>query len=113
MLIGREIHLDPKKEEKILNKIYSIGLTKIAIDKEPLISIPEFKSILSEQQIPRECWFRLAKDFHHKGYVKLRATRCLFVLLSLQSLVGVYNYKSSLRHIFRKQTSLLGRQHQR
>lgn len=97
-----EVLLSSEKEQKILNKIYSIGLTKIAIGKSPFISIPEFKSIISEQQICRKMWFKLAKDFEEKGYVFRRARRCLFVRLSIASLVGVYNYKDNLRRFSRK-----------
>jgi hypothetical protein len=94
-----EYQITPEQEEKILGKLYSIALTKIAIGDKAFIRVPDFKHILFTYKVSSHYWFDIAKVWEERNLIKLHGTRCLSVRLSYSSLAGLYknNY-----HIMKK-----------
>lgn len=91
----RKVELEPEKEKKILMKLYSLALTKMAMGESGLIGIPQFKHIIGSYKVRRSCWFFLAKKWESSKFLTLHGTSHVEIHLSYQSLMGLY--KSNLR----------------
>lgn len=64
--------ITPEIREKIIEKIYGMGIVRSMNGQKTSITIPEFKFILSGWRIKKKLWFRIAKDLEKDNLIKLR-----------------------------------------
>jgi hypothetical protein len=86
--------LDPKKIEKVTQKLYGIALTKVINGSLPQIEIGEFKHLICTYKIPLKEWLNFALQLESMGIVRYHRNHYLEVKLNSQALVVVYNLKT-------------------
>lgn len=64
-------------KEKIISKIYGMGIVRSMNGGEPSMSVPEFKFIIGSYRVKKKNWFKIAKEFEKEGIIILRAFRLI------------------------------------
>lgn len=61
--------LSKEYEEKIAAKLKGMALVRSMEQKDPVVSIPEFKFIIGCYRIRKDHWFKIAKCLEDKGII--------------------------------------------
>lgn len=71
--------IEPEIREKIIAKIYGMGIVRGLNGQKSSMSIPEFKFIIGRWRIKKKMWFKIAKDLEKENLIEMRACRLIII----------------------------------
>lgn len=80
--------------QKIVEKIYSVALTKVLIGRQPRITVPEFKHMLATHRVKKKLWYRLIRSMESQKMGRLHGQQYFEVHLSMETLSVVCRLNS-------------------
>ena len=72
--------MDREVKIKIIEKLNGIVLIRKFENEKAIITIPEFKYIITRYSIKKSQWFKIAKDLENDGYIRLHCRNPIEVL---------------------------------
>lgn len=87
--------MNEKVFKKIVDKIYSIALTKIIIGDLPRISVPEFKYAITRHGVKKKAWYDIARFLESERMGKLHGHRFFEVHMSSKTIAVVIKIRTA------------------